>query len=1231
MASAAVITPDSSQDKSSRFYLMTWFNNLLKTDFKDLQQMGSGVSHCQVMDMVIPGSIDMDKVKFEVQGEEDRKHNFSLLNEAFSKNGITRTIPIEELIKGDSKSNFEILKWFKAFYIANMKSEENDHVKAQDNRDTSLFELRRHVETKKHKKRSRMSAQQSKQSEPLPCSDAAIRFIYKQCYTGSAKGEQVSRHFARYKLGLQYPEDITSICQHTPYCVYIYDGVALEDDTVSVVLVGFFDVEASRHCIRFLDALQSAGGEEDQTAAAVVESLKKFGLPTDNLVAFYSDSNGAALQQMCSQLRELNPNIVALGGMYTIADAACQAGVKELSNQIQELMVDIHAHYSCSTKNKHLEALFGSDVKADSPFPLNTSCLNFFLFVTKMLEEWTDLTLYFESSDKEDDKVKSICFQLQDPKVRATFMFLEQALKPLYNFQRHLQKHKGATRDDILLILEEASSLLCTYTSYFLHHQAAVRFVKERDAQMLKNEKFHLSSPELRLGGKAVEDFLNESKATEALSLLKEEALSFYAALTGCIAEELPLSEVVLKSIAELLNPQSRLKVIGKAVEELGTKLGVCSPQLTTEFLEYQLEGWSEEGEKDNPAAPSLEKYWATILKDTKPTSVFRKLILTLMSLPCPPLEAQQFRKNNTENTTNFTHSIFDGKGFLTGELVWGKVKGFSWWPGMVMSWKTKSSPPGMRRVEWFGDGMFSEIYTDGLQPFSAFTKCFCKNSFASLPVYKEGIFQILEVRKLIKIRPFFLKLMLDWAFEGFLPTGPEGFLPPGRCTYKYIYLLLIIRNMKSFGLVLCGFVHVQWFVIPDVCLSCGSSEVDVQHPLFEGGLCQKCKENFTETLYRYDEDGYQSYCTVCCAGLEVILCGNASCCRCFCKDCLDILVGNGTFDKLKDVDPWSCYMCQPSECAGNLKLRPDWRVKVQDLFVNNSEPHRVYPSIPADQRRPLKVLSLFDGIATGYLVLKDLGFKIERYIASEICDDSIAVGMIKHEGKIEYVNDVRTITRKHLAEWGPFDLLIGGSPCNDLSMVNPLRKGLFEGTGRLFFEFYRILTMLKPKEGDDRPFFWLFENVVFMSAHDKSDICRFLECNPILIDAVKVSPAHRARYFWGNLPGMNRPLATALDDKVALQDCLESGRKAKVDKVRTITTKSNSLRQGKMGLPVNMNGKEDYLWCTELEQIFGFPKHYTDVNNMGRSQRQRVLGRSWSVPVIRHLFAPLKDYYECE
>lgn len=30
------------------------------------------------------------------------------------------------------------------------------------------------------------------------------------------------------------------------------------------------------------------------------------------------------------------------------------------------------------------------------------------------------------------------------------------------------------------------------------------------------------------------------------------------------------------------------------------------------------------------------------------------------------------------------------------------------------------------------------------------------------------------------------------------------------------------------------------------------------------------------------------------------------------------------------------------------------------------------------------------------------------------------------------------------IEDWGPFDLVIGGSPCNDLSIVNPARKGLF-------------------------------------------------------------------------------------------------------------------------------------------------------------------------------------------
>lgn len=53
--------------------------------------------------------------------------------------------------------------------------------------------------------------------------------------------------------------------------------------------------------------------------------------------------------------------------------------------------------------------------------------------------------------------------------------------------------------------------------------------------------------------------------------------------------------------------------------------------------------------------------------------------------------------------------------------------------------------------------------------------------------------------------------------------------------------------------------------------------------------------------------------------------------------------------------------------------------------------------------------------LPAGLLVLKDLGIQVDRYIASEVCEDSITVGMVRHQGKIMYVGDVRNVTQKHV------------------------------------------------------------------------------------------------------------------------------------------------------------------------------------------------------------------------
>ncbi|XP_051963958.1 uncharacterized protein LOC127630461 isoform X2 [Xyrauchen texanus] len=1460
MATNVSLVPNDPEDKCNHSEVLAWINKSLQTKFTQVEQCCSGACYCQLMDWLFPGSIDMSKVKFQSQEESDFLQNYSLLQTAFQKRGVTKSVPVDELLKGNIRSTFTFLKWFMTFFLTNEGQERQlyNPIEARDGQDIELvdslnrsqkswkiphdsgiirdeldmelsgkeqvvtydpkwqknmkwirasdlgdnfaycilcdtnimlhagvFDLKQHQQNKKHMKHEMGTLNSSKRKQvedSISCSEIMLLFIQTHCLTSlSSRINKVSQRTARYILGLQYPNDIVSACKLNPYCVYMCGQVPLDaesgEKSCHVVLVGFFDEKLAKYSIRILDVFQ-AFAENCSVTGCLLNVLQKFELPAKNMVAFYIDDQDQTSESVVMQIRELNPKMIDLGELYSLPDSVCNTGLMGHSSEVQELIVNIYGHYSnCSTSNDNLKMLFaGIDGLKDSRPLLSINCEAFCVLLQRMLGMWTDLASYYTSCDENSDKAKQICTQLKNPKIRVTLMFLDHALGPLRAFGQRLQRCRGSARADLVQVLREASGLLRYYASSFLRPQAVIRYLEEQDPAILDNLTFCLPATELSLGG-AVEDFISaqEEELADSLNVFQEECLALYKTLTTCIADSLPLSDGILRSMSQILSPAGRLKITGKSVVDLAVQFGLCakseeSAKLINEFLQYQsvedeelkMEFGFDEGLQDKSSTLFLERYWSSALKTFAPESIFRRLVLSLLALPCPSIEAEKIfaqavengdaghwddssnksysslehtevkaqchknvwkkkaanstsetvqhsvtlkpcvvrlekitslremdlKKNGADHDVMWTSNSFqkaknearssrssvampcpkpgkrdltyqDNKGFVNGELVWGKVKGLSWWPGLVIAWKGRTVPMSMRCVEWFGDAMFSEIHTEGLLPFSAFALCFCSKSFEGLRTYKDAIYQVLELAGERCGKTFTssgrssedMKTMLDWAFGGFKPTGPDGFLPstdssssnkaessdssvsdfqpPAKKKY--------VKNKQSTQeYTRKKMVHAvldKCKNIKDFCLSCGSPSIEIFHPLFEGSLCFKCKENITETLYKYDDDGYQSYCTVCCAGLEVILCGNKSCCRCFCKDCLNVLVGPGTFEKLKEVDPWSCYVCLPSKRYGVLKLRPDWSVRVQEYFANNSafefEPHRVYSSIPAHQRRPIKVLSLFGGIATGYLVLKDLGLKVERYIASEICEDPIAVGMIKHKGLIEYVKDVRTITRKHLAEWGPFDLLIGGSPCNDLTMVNPAKK---EGTGRLFFEYYHMLTLMRPRKDDDRPFFWLFENAVAMSAHDKEDISRFLECNPVMIDAVKVSPAHRARYFWGNLPGMNRTLATSLTDNLELHDFLEDGQTAMFNKVRSITTKSNSVKQGKMGpLPVTMKGKEDYLWCTEMERIFGFPKHYTDVNNMGWTRRQKVLGRSWSIPVIRHLFAPLKDYFACE
>lgn len=179
-----------------------------------------------------------------------------------------------------------------------------------------------------------------------------------------------------------------------------------------------------------------------------------------------------------------------------------------------------------------------------------------------------------------------------------------------------------------------------------------------------------------------------------------------------------------------------------------------------------------------------------------------------------------------------------------------------------------------------------------------------------------------------------------------------------------------------------------------------------------------------------------------------------------------------------------------------------------------------------------MKVLSLFDGISCAMVALERAGISVQDYYASEIDKYAIAISQknypdILHIGS---VTDIKTDKFPYNYLVG-VDLLIGGSPCQDLSIAKKNRKGLDGERSGLFWEYVRILREVKPK-------YFILENVASMPKEAKEIITKELGVEPIMINASLVSAQNRKRLFWTNIPNVTLPK----DKGILLKDILESG-----------------------------------------------------------------------------------------
>lgn len=288
-----------------------------------------------------------------------------------------------------------------------------------------------------------------------------------------------------------------------------------------------------------------------------------------------------------------------------------------------------------------------------------------------------------------------------------------------------------------------------------------------------------------------------------------------------------------------------------------------------------------------------------------------------------------------------------------------------------------------------------------------------------------------------------------------------------------------------------------------------------------------------------------------------------------------------------------------------------------------------------------MKVLSLFDGISCGMVALERANIPIERYFAYEIEPNAIKISK-KNYPNIIQCGDVITAD---FTKYKGTDLLMGGSPCQSLSIIQSKTRKHLDGKSKLFFEYVRALKEFQPK-------WFLFENVASMNKQSKQIISEYLGCEPILIDSNCFSAQDRPRLYWTNIPVKTEGLKEC---NLCLRDILENEVEEKyfynypltdIDmskqvcatmihnnyemykrvfnpnfKCHTLTAVCGGNQQKK----VYIDGRARKLIPLEYERLQTLPDNYTE--GVSDATRYKLIGNGWTVDVISYILSFIPNY----
>ena len=282
-------------------------------------------------------------------------------------------------------------------------------------------------------------------------------------------------------------------------------------------------------------------------------------------------------------------------------------------------------------------------------------------------------------------------------------------------------------------------------------------------------------------------------------------------------------------------------------------------------------------------------------------------------------------------------------------------------------------------------------------------------------------------------------------------------------------------------------------------------------------------------------------------------------------------------------------------------------------------------------------VLSLFDGISTGHLALDDAKINVEKYYASEINPYATKITNTRFPNTIQ-LGDIN-LWKNWDIEWSEIDLILAGSPCQDLSFAGS-KTGLSGNKSSLFFVFLDILNFVKTK---NPKVLFLLENVK-MKQENLKLITDYLNIKPVRINSNLVSAQNRDRYYWTNINNGN--ISQPNDCKIILKDILREEDDGKYPlstkhmnafiknypnwKICDRNEKAKPILATYYKQPPHCPYIEDKmsesgvrrLSPEECELCQTLPLGYTKVDSISDTRRYESIGNGWTMKIISHILS---------